>query len=459
MVKVTIGGQSKDFQFGVPKADYGHIPPSEEYPAAIAGKPIWLPVILSGLSNLNSVTLTGMYGENFENSFKQYERDSTNDEWRQKSRLGIWTAVKDSAKEIVSVDGYDRVQNSNAFPHGNVENCNVRLDKWDFGNKAMIMLDISQEKFSFHQKIRLSICVMPYFLARHGEDAKCSLRLQFQGQKIGSGNQEILATEYVTFTRNDDLIIDDQQIDITHLVEFGALHKKGEGNSIHPKQLLTSNSLIAEVKNIPNNQLIDIAYIGTDTTENFSSLIRTVKSHIVERIGKIRVYFTDEWDRDILDAYPSLLEAAREISEEKFDLKFVEIPSKKCTNCGASDFTKHGNEWSCADCGSMGYERPQPENINGVDFIISTYVTPWVVGSETEDQYVKMLETLMSKKTSRLISVDPKADDKSIRSWCSHFDLAHIYKKRLNLRSKKIQKPKNECVEAFVWSKREGQNV
>ena len=220
--------------------------------------------------------------------------------------------------------------------------------------------------------------------------------------------------------------------------------------------MLTSNSLIAEVKNIPNNQLIDIAYIGTDTTENFSSLIRTVKSHIVERIGKIRVYFTDEWDRDILDAYPSLLEAAREISEEKFDLKFVEIPSKKCTDCGASDFSKHGNEWSCTDCGSMGYERPQPENINGVDFIISTYVTPWVIGSETEDQYVKMLETLMSKKTSRLISVDPKADDKSIRSWCSHFDLAHIYKKRLNLRSKKIQKPKNECVEAFVWCKRRG---
>ena len=38
----------------------------------------------------------------------------------------------------------------------------------------------------------------------------------------------------------------------------------------------------------------------------------------------------------------------------------------------------------------------------------------------------------MSNDDSKLISVDPKAGNKSVRTWCSKFNLSDIYKKNFN---------------------------
>ena len=455
MVKVTIGGQSKDFQFGVPKADYGHVPQNEEYPSAIAGKSIWLPMLIRGsdLSNLNSLTIIAQYGENRENEFKKYTRADGSDDWRERSRVGIWTAVKDSFKQIISVNDYARAQNNNAFPHGTVKNCNVRIDKWDFGNQAMIMIDVSDSEFDNNEKLTLSLCAMPYFLVRDGPDAICTLRIQLQGNMTG-GTNKVLGEHLVKFHRNDDIIIDSTQTDIIHLVELGALNKYGEGNSIHPKQLLTSATLVSEVQGITHKQHVDIAYIGTDTTENFSSLIRTIKTHISDRIGTFHVYYTEAWDEEILETYPNLLQAAKDISGGEFELKFEKIPSKRCEKCSGSDFIKKDDDWVCEDCNSRDYTLPLPNNIESADFTVATYVTPWAINTETEDQYIRMLNHLMSNDDSKLISVDPKAGNKSVRTWCSKFNLSDIYKKKLQLKSTPISRPQNQTVDAIVWRKK-----
>jgi len=455
VVKVTIGGQNKDFQFEVPKADYGHVPQNEKYPSAVAGESVWLPIMIEGkdLSNLNTLTIIALYGESRENEFKKYTRADGSDDWRERSRVGIWTAVKDSSKQIVSVNDYARAQNSNAFPHGVIENCSVRIDNWDFGNQATIMIDVSDTEFDNDERLTLSLCAMPYFLERDQPNATCTLKIQLQGEITGSPNQ-VLGEHLVKFQRNDDIINDKTQIEITQLVELGALNKIGEGNSIHPKQLLTSTTLVSEVQKVADEKSVNIAYIGTDTTENFSSLIRTVKNQISDRIETFRVYYTETWDEEILETYPNLLEAAKDISGGEFNLEFEKIPSKRCDDCGESDFIKNGSDWVCKDCNSKEYTLPLPDNIESADFTVATYVTPWAINTETEDQYIGMLNLLLGNDNSKLISVDPKAGNKSVRSWCSKFNLSDIYKKKLKLKSTPITRPQNQTVDAIVWRKK-----
>lgn len=455
MVRVTIGGQSKDFQFEVPKADYGHVPQNEKYPSAVAGESVWLPIMIEGkdLSNLNTLTIIALYGESRENEFKKYTRADGSDDWRERSRVGIWTAVKDSSKQIVSVNDYARAQNSNAFPHGVIENCSVRIDNWDFGNQATIMIDVSDTEFDNDERLTLSLCAMPYFLERDQPNATCTLKIQLQGQITGSPNQ-VLGEHLVKFQRNDDIINDKTQIEITQLVELGALEKNGEGNSIHPKQLLTSRALVSEVQKVADEKSVNIAYIGTDTTENFSSLIRTVKNQISDRIETIRVYYTETWDEEILKTYQNLLQAAKTISGGKFNLEFEKIPSKRCDECSGSDFIKNGDDWVCEDCNSRDYTLPLPDNIESADFTVATYVTPWAINTETEDQYIRMLNQLLGDDESKLISVDPKTGNKSVRSWCSKFNLSDIYKKKLQLKSTPINELQNQTVDAIVWRKK-----
>ena len=44
-----------------------------------------------------------------------------------------------------------------------------------------------------------------------------------------------------------------------------------------------------------------------------------------------------------------------------------------------------------------------------MDYIISTYVTPWAISNErNKSQYVELLQELMAKSGSKLISVDPE---------------------------------------------------
>ena len=65
-----------------------------------------------------------------------------------------------------------------------------------------------------------------------------------------------------------------------------------------------------------------------------------------------------------------------------------------------------------------------------------------------------MLNHLMSNDDSKLISVDPKAGNKSVRTWCSKFNLSDIYKKKLQLKSTPISRPQNQTVDAIVWRKK-----
>ena len=56
---------------------------------------------------------------------------------------------------------------------------------------------------------------------------------------------------------------------------YNAYNYDGNGNSLHPKQYLTVHGMNHIVKNyLSDKDDIKVGYIGTDTTENFCSMIR-----------------------------------------------------------------------------------------------------------------------------------------------------------------------------------------
>ena len=58
---------------------------------------------------------------------------------------------------------------------------------------------------------------------------------------------------------------------------------------------------------IHRNEQVDVAYIGTDTTENLRSLIRRLKAdESVNNIRNFYVYFTEEWDAPLVKKHPRL---------------------------------------------------------------------------------------------------------------------------------------------------------
>ena len=94
----------------------------------------------------------------------------------------------------------------------------------------------------------------------------CELHLAIHPTKKGSMQSGIPTEEKITFQLHDNIrssTIDDELI----TRRIWSVQFDGNGNSVHPKQLYTSREVVKQIEQSDNMNL-NLAYIGTDTTEN-----------------------------------------------------------------------------------------------------------------------------------------------------------------------------------------------
>jgi len=398
-------------EYPVPLAQDGHRKGSHGYDSALRGCPTWFDVIIDDVGKYKTIT--------FEASFKYEVSEVSPDEWRQHSRIGIWTAVKDSPS-VVNVS-----TRSDAYPHGKQSNFSILLNDWRFGKDAQIVFQL--EDTHSEDKIGLSLCAVPFFHARDKTDAKTDVTLTLRGIERGDHHSTFIEEEIIHFNPDTRKTNTDEQIELSIFDKYGAFQLEGDGNSVHPKQLYTAMAL-KQLLDQNGDKGVDVGYIGTDTTENLRSIIRQLKTNTsFDNVRKLVVYYHEGWDEKINKKFP-LIRLKAENSGDKFELDFVKLPT----------------------------DGTVPDEAKPVDIIISTYVTPWAMNDDkNKRQYSELIQKLLSKENSKLISVDPESSEKVIRSYTEYFNLQDMYVGELGL--KNIHEPfddSNNVVDCTIWAMR-----
>lgn len=414
MPRLSVGGG-----FGerpVPIANDGHIIGMNGYPTAKRGAPYWINVEISDLGDCRSLTL--------EAEFKYEPSEKHPNEARQFSRVGIWTSVKDSPVMVSQV-----VSRSDEYEHGEQSSFTVRLNEWQFGQKSEITFNVNSKNGV--EKLQLALCSIPFFNVTNSGLSRCQLDLRLHAKKYGEMQGGSPEKQVIEFRVDENTRPSDEKDLLELMNEFGAFNLDGDGNSVHPKQLYTSRMLNEQLQKT-NHDDIEIAYIGTDTTENLRSLLRVlIEDEISQRIKKFTVYFTKDWDESLLRLFPKL-RLDQEVSKGKFEFIQEALP----------------------------LDGTLPSSIQPVDFVISTYVTPWVLGDEkNKSQYSKLVNGLLNKKGAKLISVDPTESNKIVRSYFDgNFNCDDMYIQQLHLRPidefSDIELS-NNVVTTTVWTRRD----
>lgn len=399
----------------VSRAENGHLKGLNNYVSATRGNHHWVIVSIDQINDCRKIE--------FEAEFRYKASEDSPNEQRQYSRVGIWTSVQDSPKILSLATSKDN------YATGTGDDYTVVLDSWRFGKKSEIKFNI--DNCDGETSINLALCAIPYFQKSKEKNPICELHLSLHPTKKGSMQSGIPTEEKIIFQLHDNIrssTIDDE---LQLLDEFGAFSLDGNGNSVHPKQLYTSREVVSQIKRSENTSL-NLAYIGTDTTENLRSLLRSLKENksVAKKIDTLYLYYLEGWDSALLDKYPGI-GIDESVTSDLFNLEFIQIP----------------------DDGSV------PVDAKPVDFTIATYVTPWAMSDDTNrTQYSGLINTLLNKENAKLICVDPESSSKIIRSYYhGDYNLDTMYKDELNLKPEPNASrlhAENMVVDCTVWKKK-----
>ena len=297
---------------------------------------------------------------------------------------------------------------------------------WELGNKSRIVV-YRNPNIPEDLEFKLLLLLRPNFPVRNAR--KCKVKFDVKSLNNRQSLIDNESKKYISDLRiqcGSALPKDDvKRMQLTHniLHYYGAYNFQGSGNSLHPKQNLTIRGLkhIIDEMIEPTEQ-ISISYIGTDTTENFCSVIRWLdKSGYIDKISKINVWYTDDWDSEFIDWLPN-----------NHPLK--NHPKVKYKSISA-------------------YSISEGETSK---VVITTYVSPWV--GLNDDTYKQLLRTLMSRE-SFLLSVDPKTATNSVRvAFKNEINHQVLYKEILQFLPAKVVTNENPSVEWTVWRGRSSQN-
>ena len=196
---------------------------------------------------------------------------------------------------------------------------------------------------------------------------------------------------------------------------------EGDGNSIHPKQAITIAAISKFIEKWKGENEITMAYIGTDSTENISSLLRALKqSKLTNKIGRLTIFYDEEWDEHQLYKIPGQQEKLVSVVGNTKLIKMVKNQSDN-QNYDFFEHADHLNE--------------DPIAIEPVDLIVSTYVAPWAdQDDESRARYRNLITKLWIEKETALISVDPIDGANIFRSIPNgYFNIARLYRQELEL--------------------------
>jgi hypothetical protein len=379
------------------------------------GWPIWTIIQIDVDNSYQDVALTAEFN---------YERSQKNPfDQRQNSKIGIWLPVEDKVSQRTFAkfkEDYKVSGKKDAF---------TKLSKWTFGKKATIEITMDEVKEdNFVQQVAL--CVCPWFNRVY--DTDCDLTLTLHGRKFGTMRKYEISSKKISFLIDEDCLEyeEDPEEMLQLFYDFEAFEISGNGNSLHPKQLYTIEGLKKCLDKF-ENQPVEIAYIGTDTTENLRSVIRTLTSDLklAKKVKSLDVYFTKDWDKPLLDRFPESIRINEKSSKNLFELNLIELPE----------------------------DDSLPDALKSAHIIISTYVTPWVLEDETNlQQYKSLLTNLMNKDSSVLLTVDPSGSEYIIRDNLTDElqKVRGLYVEELDLKGNPVNQEINKIADTVVWRKR-----
>ena len=350
-----------------------------------------------------------------------YIRDNDNiQEYRHKSRVGIWVALAD--KEVT-----DRI-GSYHYPVNDKPHLQVDVGNWKFGKTGELELYNTASDSSRTIELDLSLCAVPYFNRGKGKSKDCKLEIALFGKNESTGSLEQINKSTITFHINESLPQrkDDNLKLLNQWAHWGVFANFGLGNSIHPKQIMTLRSLDHVLKKFEKEEHISIAYIGPDTTENLRSVARYLQSSAPRKIVKLTVYRTPEWDDHWVQEFTHLYPV------DKLDLKGIEYNFRKLS------------------------EKDDGSDVEPHDITICTYVTPWIKETDLK-AHKSRIERLLEGENSVLLAIDPLSSQSIVRNAISkQINANHVYEDILGLRSNKIHTAKSENNQSLVWRKGNG---
>lgn len=379
------------------------------------GIPTWTILEVDVENDYRDITLTAefVYSRSNENPFEQ----------RQNSKIGIWLPVEDK------VIKRPFAQFEEDYRLWGKKKTYAKLSKWTFGRKATVEITIDESQDdNFVQT--LALCVCPWFLTdKANYNEGCELTLTLHGKKFGHMRNLEIFRGKISFIidENRHEYEEDTEEVMRLFYDFKAFEISGSGNSLHPKQLYTIEGLKKCLDKF-ENQPLEIAYIGTDTTENLRSVIRTLTSdlQIARNIKSLDVYFTKDWDKPLMDRFPESIQINKKSSKNLFELNPIELPED----------------------GSL------PTDLQSADIVISTYVTPWVFEKETNlEQYKLLIKNLMTRETSLLLTIDPSSSDYIIRDNLTDElqQVRDFYTVDLSLKGNTVNPDINKIADTVIW--------
>ena len=340
------------------------------------------------------------------------------------NHLNGGAALLPPSSDNYSLERYNVQRTLDYNPGGENSGIYIECKSWDLGKESRLTIHRSPniaENLSF----KLLLLLRPHFL-EVGE--KCKLNFNIVDKK--TPDYTLLDDDTVQRFSEIELICsnelpkdESEKMQRVHNVfnHYSAYNYDGRGNSLHPKQNLTIRGLQHIISQmLRDKDDIKIGYIGTDTTENFCSMLRWLEdSETIKRVSAIEAWYTNEWDAEFIDwlsgtDHPLICHQKVEYFEISPELI---KQSKPC------------------------------------DIIISTYVSPWA--GLYDEQYQELLTNLMSE-TSFLLSVDPQSAEKSVRlPLIGKINNQILYKDILSfIPAKPPVTKENSAVEWTIWKRR-----
>ena len=168
----------------------------------------------------------------------------------------------------------------------------------------------------------------------------------------------------------------------------------GNGYSLHPKQLLTVDVLGSILNHTTIGswpEKVNVGYIGLDTAENLTSVLRHIhRSKLEKRINSFTVFYSEKWDKTYKTRLEPYLAALKNI---KIHWRNVD---PEPPNLVVSQNAKQISD-----------EETPPK----IHIMISTYVALWAAGPDAirrnqQDKYFKQAYENCDEE-ALLLSVDP----------------------------------------------------
>lgn len=378
------------------------------------GRPIWTILEIDVENSYRDITFTAEfdYAPGPKNPLEQ----------RQNSKIGIWLPVEDK------VSKRPFAQFEEDYRLWGKEKTYAKLSKWTFGRKATIEITIDKpQDHNFSQQVVL--CVCPWFPTAYDEG--CELTLTLHGRKFGTMRKYEISRKKISFLIDEnDLDYEEDPEEMMRLFyELKAFEISGNGNCLHPKQLYTIEGLKKCLDKF-DHQSVVIAYIGTDTTENLRSVLRTLTSDLklAKKVKSLDVYFTKGWDKPLLDRFHESIRINEKSSKNLFDLNLIELPE----------------------------DESLPDGLKSAHIIMSTYVTPWVLENKSNlEQYKSLLTQLMQHDDSVFLTVDPSDTQHIIRDNLDNQleKVQILYINELGLKGNPVNREINFVADATIWRK------